>query len=499
MSTRPDIDVLLLLEGTYPYIKGGVSSWMHDVIRGLDQLRFGVVFLGANASDYQGLQYELPPNVVHQQDHYLFADDASGLARATRKIRSAAPSVEKVIADLHQGMDAGTAELPASDALINPASAVSESAFFDSENAWNFVTKRYDESALADSFVDYFWNVRNLHAPLWVLGRIVACLPPARMVFSPSTGYAGLLAAMYSKENSTPLVVMEHGLYTRERRIDMMNADWIRDRRNFLQTHQAEVSHLRTLWIRFFQSTARKTYSQAGTIVSLFERARAQQVADGAAAERTCIVPNGIDIERFKVLRRAEDAPIPPVMALLGRVVPIKDIKNFIRAAALARAEMANLQAWIIGPTDEDPDYAAECRELVRSLGLEQTVSFLGFRRVDDILPQLGVLVLSSVSEGLPLSVLEGFAAGLPAVTTDVGACRELIEGTGKGDDVPGAAGAVVGLADPAGMANEIVGLLSDPPRYREAARVGMARVEARYDRRSMLATFERMFNEAMG
>jgi len=287
-------------------------------------------------------------------------------------------------------------------------------------------------------------------------------------------------------------------LYTRERRIDMLNADWIRDRRNFLQTHQAEVSHLRTLWVRFFQTLSRQTYAQAQTVISLFERARHQQVLDGAEEEITRIVPNGVDIARFAALRRAPADKPPQVMALIGRVVQIKDIKNFIRAAAIARHDCPQIKAWVVGPQDEDPEYALECRELVRSLGLGKTVEFLGYRRVDEVLPKIGVLVLSSISEGQPLSVLEAFAAGIPAVTTDVGACRELIEGSAHEDDVAGSAGAVVGLADPSALAAGVTGLLNDPARYRAASATAIARVESRYDRHDMLETFATLFHEAM-
>lgn len=499
MNDHARIDVLMLLEGTYPYIKGGVSSWVHEIISGLPELRFGAVFLGSRQHDYRGIQYALPENLVHLESHYLFDHDGPVAEAPSKRVWEAAPTVEKAIADYHDTLETRSPEVPSQAVLSDPDSPLGQGAFFDSENAWHYLCKRYDESAQADSFVDYFWTVRSIHAPLWLLGNIQTALPAARMVFAPSTGYAGLLGAMCANERGMPFVLMEHGLYTRERRIDMLNADWIRDRRNFLQTHQAEISHLRNLWVRFFQTVARQSYARAHPVISLFERARQQQVSDGAEAERTRIIPNGVDIERFARLRRPLDAPVPPVMALIGRVVPIKDIKNFIRAAAVARQQLSALQAWIVGPEDEDPDYALECRELVQSLGIEDTVQFLGFQRVDEILPKIGVLVLSSVSEGLPLSVLEGFAAGIPAVTTDVGACREMIEGGPADNDVEGAAGAVVGLADPGAMAARVVELLGDEPRYRAAVATATARVERRYDRRQMLATFDTLFREAIG
>jgi glycosyltransferase involved in cell wall biosynthesis len=91
--------------------------------------------------------------------------------------------------------------------------------------------------------------------------------------------------------------------------------------------------------------------------------------------------------------------------------------------------EYPDAEGWIAGPEDEDPDYATECRSLAESLGLGSKVKFLGFQKIDELLPKVGVLVLSSISEALPLVVLEGFAAGVPCVTTDVGSCSELVFG----------------------------------------------------------------------
>ncbi len=493
MSAR--LDVLLVLEGTYPFVKGGVSTWAHELISGLPQYSFGIVFLGSRKADYQGYQYTLPANVVHIEEHFLF-DDARPTSSAQKpELRAADATVEQAIAGLHVTLRDTEIPLPRAREWNDGQSPIGRTVFYESESAWNYLCTRYQDVAEADSFVDYFWTVRNMHAPLWLLARILEKLPQAALVFAPSTGYAGLLASMYADERHAPFVVMEHGLYTRERRIDMMNADWIRDRRNFLQTHAAEVSHLRNLWVSFFETISRRVYANARQVLSLFERARRQQIADGAAPQRTRIVPNGVEIARFAALRRPAGTAPPPVVALIGRVVPIKDLKNFIRAAALLQRRLPGLQAWIVGPTDEDQAYAYECMDLVRSLGVEEVVHMLGYRKVDEILPQIGLCVLSSISEGQPLSLLESFAAGIPVVATDVGACRELIEGSNADDDVPGLAGRVVGIADPDALAAAALELLTDAAAYADAAAVATARVQRRYDRARMLATFDALFS----
>ena len=73
----------------------------------------------------------------------------------------------------------------------------------------------------------------------------------------------------------------------------------------------------------------------------------------------------------------------------------------------------------MVGPEEEDRAYA-ECRSLVASLGLEGKVKFLGFRQIHELLPNLGLTVLTSISEAQPLVILEA-AAGTPVVSSDVG------------------------------------------------------------------------------
>jgi Domain of unknown function (DUF3492). len=63
---------LLIAEGTYPYIRGGVSTWVHDLITGISEKNFGVVFLGSRPEDYEGIKYKLSDNLVYLSVDYLF-------------------------------------------------------------------------------------------------------------------------------------------------------------------------------------------------------------------------------------------------------------------------------------------------------------------------------------------------------------------------------------------------------------------------------------------
>ena len=331
-----------------------------------------------------------------------------------------------------------------------------------------------------------------MHAPLFKLSDIVKNAPSADLYHSVSTGYAGFLGSMLHHATATPFIISEHGIYTKERELDLAQVDWIPQELDpFKVGLNDNMSYLRGVWIRFFLSLGKMSYSAASQIFTLYEGNRRRQITDGAPEQNLHIIPNGVNVARCKVARREQGAPVPPVVALVGRIVPIKDIKTFIRAMQIIRTRLPDAEGWLIGPEDEDAGYTRECRMLVESLNLTHVVKFKGFQTPEDIFPMIGLSVLTSVSEGQPLVVLEGFAAGIPAVTTDVGSCRELVHGVDEADKALGSAGEIVPIADPAAFADAVFGLLSDSERWLQASAVAIARVEALYDEKDMIHRYE--------
>ena len=499
-----EADIALLLEGTFPYVSGGVSSWVNQIIRAFPELRFALVFLGSRREDYDDMKYALPDNVVHLETHYLYEfkapiekpkprhGDAGAFARSERlhdaffSEASGERAMER-FRDLARDLMPG-GMLPADD-------------FLHSEEAWKIISHRYRKYCTDPSFVDFFWTVRIMHAPLWMLSRIASSLIPVRAFHTVSTGYAGFLGALLRQARKRPLILTEHGIYTKERKIDLFKSEWIRDNRNVFQRDPTELSYFRQMWIHFFEWLGRFCYDSADPIIALYENNRLRQVADGARPERTFNVPNGISLARFsplRALRRPEPAPPPPVLCLIGRVVPIKDVKTFIRAMRRVINRMPEAEGWIAGPEDEDPAYAEECRNLAESLGIARHVKFLGFQKVDELMPGIGLTILSSISEALPLVILEGYAAGVPTVSTDVGSCRQLIEGLSEEDRAIGPSGAVVGIADPQALADAALALLGDAAAWHAASRAGIARVERYYTDDLMFGHYRRVYENAL-
>jgi len=491
-------DIALLLEGTYPYVRGGVSSWVHQIINGLPHLRFAVVFIGGEPDLYGDVQYRFPPNVTHFETHYLLDH-----GKLKPKAVAGNAAAYRDTAQFHDAMrgthSASVDEFIKAFSALGAEAGISKEDFLFSEQSYQYITQQYRERCSEPSFVDYFWAVRTMHAPLFVLAQIAQKMPAVRAVHSISTGYAGLLGAMLNVQRNIPYLLTEHGIYTKERKIDLAQATWINDHNDDVSsTLHEEMGYIRGLWIRFFEQIGKMAYARANPIVSLYEGNRERQISDGAVRERTQVVTNGINLERYAQAMQKRKDGIPLVLGLIGRVVPIKDIKTYIRTMRALRDKLPDVQGWIIGPEDEDPAYVQECKDLVESLALQHTVKFLGFQNVAEILPQLGLLVLTSISEAMPLVLLEGFASGVPCLSTDVGSSRELIEGSSADDRKLGAAGRVVSIADPEATANAAFALLSNAEAWQAAQRAGLARVKKYYDDKMMFAAYRDLYQQTL-
>jgi glycosyltransferase involved in cell wall biosynthesis len=115
-----------------------------------------------------------------------------------------------------------------------------------------------------------------------------------------------------------------------------------------------------------------------------------------------------------------------------------------------------------------------------------------------ELFPQIGLLVLSSFSDGLPLVALEGFAAGVPLVATDVGSCRQLVEGMGEEDRALGSAGAIVPINNPQALADACRSLFEDRKAWDKAQQAAISRVETYYTQQQMFASYRSLYEEAL-
>lgn len=502
MQTPSDVstDICLLLEGTWPYVRGGVSSWINQMILGLPEITFSIVFIGGSRDAYPSYQYVIPENVKHIEEIYL--EDTLSLNKnlpiQIKEPKSSEPL--KIFYEFLHAPDAPSTGLAEEllDALVR--GMIPRDIVMRSEASWNVVCNGYSQHCSDPSFIDFFWTLRTMQAPLLALTELAHRLPKARAVHSISTGYAGFMGCILRKLWGCNFILSEHGIYTKERKIDLAQAQWIAEYHDqtFRGGLNASSSYMRTLWIRFFERLSLLIYQSANPIVSLYDGNRQRQIHDGADPLRTQVIPNGINLLGWQSVYASRISSANPIIGLIGRIVPIKDIKTFIRSVRSIVSQIPQVQAWIVGPEEEDPHYVSECRSLVTSLGLQDNIIFLGFQNIKEILPQLDLMVLTSISEAQPLVILEAWAAGTPVVTTDVGACSELIYGITEEDKALGCAGEVVAIADPLAIARSICTILSDDDYWKTLQANGLARVNRFYSEALMLDRYRALYHTAI-
>lgn len=500
------LDVCMIVEGTYPYVQGGVSSWVNGLIEGLSTTRFGVVHVGPTGDLAREAKYPIHDNIARLVEvfihDYRFPPErteacpggwrrALGLGGWQRQV--AIEQLERFYARLPERLASGWAidDEGDFDRALDVLSGrgpfgLTMQELVHGRPSFELLQRLYERFAPRASFLDFFWTARYLHLPALRLLR--ARVPRAAVYHATSTGFGGLLAAAAARREGAPLILTEHGIYTKESKIEIQGADWIHAPLELAQRARPErtLGTFKELWVGFFELLSQLAYHQAVEIVTLFAGNRAIQLEDGAPPEKTSVIPNGIDLGRYAGLRgRTTPAGEKETLtvALVGRVVPIKDIRTYLRAARHVVAQLLerSVEILVVGPTDEDPAYYRECQLQAQLLGVERWVRFTGYMSLPELYERLDCLVLTSISEGQPLVLLEAMAAGIPVVSTEVGAARELIEGRDPEDRALGPSGVVCPVADHAAVAAGIVRCLREEGTRRRMVEAGMERVSRYY------------------
>jgi len=197
------------------------------------------------------------------------------------------------------------------------------------------------------------------------------------------------------------------------------------------------------------------------------------------SAAKTTVIPNAIDAGAWPlavapaVARQALDAPADAFVWLaVGNLRPAKDYPTLLAAARICADAVPAFRLYVAGGGDA----LAALRTEAERLGLAGRVSFLGPRGdVPLLLRASDALVLSSAWEGMPNTVMEAMASGLPVVCTDAGGVRELVRSGENGWIVP--------CRQPEALAERMLHLMSlDPAERRALGAAGRARIVREFD-----------------
>lgn len=466
--------ICLIVEGCYPYVVGGVSAWVQMLLRQMPEHQFTIVSIGAEGKQRGQFRYTVPANVTELREYFL--DEPIAPDAAPVPARPLTTGGRQALLDLVQGTPPDWAPL---FELFGGKQPYPVQAFLQSADFLSLVQRLAEGAGRNTPFKDLFWTLRSMLLPALELLRCP--VPEADVYHAVATGYAGLLGAKFSYFTQKPYLLTEHGIYTREREEEILKADWV-------------PSYFKPTWIGYFRALSQAAYRQAGTILSLFQGARELQIGLGADEQKCRVIPNGIDIRRFAAIPPLDPSPHPLRIGAVLRIVPIKDVKTMIYSFHRIKAARPDATLDLIGPYDEDPGYYQECQELIRRLGCRD-IRFVGRADVTQWLPKLDLVILTSISEGQPFVLLEAMAAHRPVVATNVGACREIIEGAGDG---LGPAGRVVPVMSPAAIADNILAISRSPAQLRALAENGYRRVLRFYQDKDFLAAYRSLYREAV-
>lgn len=447
--------VCIVAEGCYPYVVGGVSGWIDSMIRSFPDIDFIVLSIISDRTISGKFQYQLPENVSAVYEAYLNDydwDERKGRNRGKRLNKEQYEALRSIVLNHKTNWDVlfdmFQRERFSIDDLLMGADFL------------NIIQECYERRYPQIVFSDFLWTMRSIYLPMFLI--LKTNLPKADIYHCVATGYAGILGSMAKYLYGSRLLLSEHGIYTREREEELLKANWV-------------GGVCKDIWIDQFRKMSQLAYARADKVTSLYSHARKLQIDLGCDPSKTVITPNGITVERFKNIpgKKEEDYGYINVGAVV-RVTPIKDIKTMIRAFTFAKAKVPNLRLWIMGPLDEDPEYASECFDLVDIMKIKDVV-FTGAVDVKEYLGRMDFMILTSISEGQPLTILEGYAARKPVIATDVGNCRELIYG--EEGDTCGTAGILTHIMNTEELAQAIVSLAKAPEKRIRMGECGYQRV----------------------
>lgn len=249
--------------------------------------------------------------------------------------------------------------------------------------------------------------------------------------------------------------------------------------KNWITTEHTTTSHRRVWWYRPIE---RWMYNRYKRIICISDAARDSVVSiSKKSSHRIAVVPNGIDLDRFKqaspigksAIGRPEKSKI--VLLMVGRYSYQKDQATVIRAMSLLPG---NTELWLAGYGETE----SALRRLIEERSLEDRVFLLGMRTdVPQLLKASDIVVQSSHIEGFGMAAVEGMAAGKPVVASDVDGLLKVVDG----------AGVLFKNGDEYDLANKIVEIMSHPKVCNaliksceeRAAHYGISRMATSYNR----------------
>ena len=509
-SELEPVDVAIVMESTYPFLKGGVSAVVHDIITHNPEFTYGIIHIAWDSKSPQEDLYGVPDNVAWIDVIYLSLeenhDDFSTAVhdRTGWDKKSDDEVTERFVTALRTGMAGDPDSLwKLWEESVNPVTRT--------WRLWPVIrTRPMMEAAIGampdhdDATVgDLFWTVRDFFSLAYALiDRVHA---PAKVYHAHTTGYASLVAAVAARQHDAAFLLTEHNLYIRDTVNTLlgrtMSLPVTREIHLELPTNTRDY-----LWTRWWIEMGAILYPSADHITYLYPTAIEEAAVLGGDPAKSEVLPNGMRWEDFAEGRAIREAALAEIaagvkkqwrFACIARVVPIKGIHELLSAVStLVSGGHEDVVVDILGPTDHLPEYYEKCLDYVRELGIGDYVNFEGTVNVRERLHTYDGLVLASFNEGQPIVVLESMACGLPIVGTDVGGMDELVclPLPGPDGEVVGPCGVLVSPGDTAALARGIASVVESGELYKTWHLNALARLRGTFLMPTVMARYNAIY-----
>ncbi|MBV8541860.1 MAG: GT4 family glycosyltransferase PelF [Pseudonocardiales bacterium] len=512
----PDVDVAIVAESTYPFLKGGVSAVVHDIVEGNPDLTFGVIHISWDRDRPAVDLYGVPSNVLWIKTVYISMREhqTDFIQLRPRHLRMGSAERSELA---HQLFDALEAILAGDmkpawqlyDEGLNPRTRrYPLSALLGSAEFMTALRERMPDIGLP--LTDAFWLMREFFSLAHAL--LSRHYPKARVYHAHTTGYASLVGAAAARQHGTSFLLTEHNLYVRDTvntllersmALPVTSRDW----------RELDVTPTQRAWMAWWIEMGHFCYPSAAHITYLYPDAIAEAAALGAPTDNVSIVPNGMPVKNFDSVYNQRLQALEQILTgdetriwrlvYIARVVPIKGLLQLIQSARLLLDRgITNWHLDVLGPTDHTPTYYESCKAKIEELGVERYLTFRGTVDVRAMLGDFDLLVLPSYNEGQPIVVLEAMTVGMPTVGTSVGGMRQLI-----GDPLTTEAGITWGscgvLVNPdnliEGMADALQTVLADLDSYEQLTRNARGRVEHFFQLHDAMRQYNKIYRQLGG
>lgn len=450
-----------MTEGTYPFAWGGVSTWGHALVHGLDQVRFTILAIIGDPNRRR--VFDVPEHVPvlavplwgTRRALEVGLPGPSRVPRAGPREPAAPAFLEalRFLLEAFWSVETDLDELGRAVASIHRHVVGTDfGSVMGSQATWELfcraATQSFSQAAAAAGYPHAPLAMSDLIRGFELVTRwlqpLAVELPECDVVHAAMAGMCTLVAAAAKLEHGAAFLLSEHGIYLREA---------------FLSESRSDGSlFVKLLSLGFARRATELGYHLADCIAPCCDDHKRWELRLGADPSRLRTLYYGVDADAFRPVARPPDRP--PTVVWVGRIDPLKDVETLLRAAAIVRSSRPDVRFRLFGSAPAgNEDYHDRCLALYEQLDLGDAVTFEGYTSSPAAAFNQGDLaVLTSISEGFPYSTLEAMLCGCPVVATAVGGVPEQV----------GDCGIVVEPCNPVAVARAIVDLMSDAPRLLE-------------------------------